>query len=94
MLASPDIDKQKLALAQAGGHFSIARNLLTKFEKEKGFPRYQPVLEVFNDIDVVSSSNITDLVNQARERISGYYGGRSVLSLTTKFLCLKVKSPV
>lgn len=94
MLASPDMDTQRLALAKAGGHFRVARNLPTKFEKEKGFSRYQPVLEVLSDIDEVSVSNIADLVNQTRERISGHYGGRNVLSLTTKFLWLKFKSPV
>ncbi|MCW4628021.1 MULTISPECIES: hypothetical protein [Marinomonas] len=94
MLASPDRDTQRLALAKAGGHFRVARNLPTKYEKEKSFPRYQPVLEVLDGIDEVSVSNVTNLVNQARERISGQYGGRSVLSLTTKFLWLKVKSPI
>ncbi len=94
MLASPDRETQRLALAKAGGHFRIARNLPTKFEKEKRILRYEPVLEVLDNISEVSASNVTDLVSQARERISGQYGGRSVLSLTTKFLWLKVKSPI
>lgn len=94
MLASPDMDTQRLALAKAGGHFRVARNLPTQFEKEKNFTRYQPVLEVLNNIDEVNLSNVTDVVNEARKRISDHYGGRNVLSLTTKFLWLKVKSPV
>lgn len=49
---------------------------------------------MLNDIDEVSVSNITVLVNQARERIFSHYGDRRVLSLTTKFLWLKVKSHV
>lgn len=94
MLASPDIETQRLALAKAGGHFRISRNLPTHFEKENNFPRYQPVLDVLKNIGEVNLSNVTDVVNKARDQISEHYGDRNVLSLTTKFLWLKFKSPV
>ncbi|WP_323843820.1 hypothetical protein [Microbulbifer magnicolonia] len=94
LLASSELENQRKALVKAGGHFRVARNLPKKFETAGNLYRYQPVLDMLNDICDVSSSNVTDVVDQARNRISDQYGGRSVLSLTTKFLWLKIKSPV
>lgn len=94
MLANGDADTQLLALYRAGGHFRIARNLPKKYDLGKGLLRYEPVLEVLNCIGEVSPSNVVNIVNQVQEQISLHYGGRSVLSLTTKLLWLKIKSPI
>lgn len=94
LLKSSDVESQRKALIAAGGHFHVARNLPKKFETADNLPRYQPVLETLNDIEDVSAKNIVGVVNEARKQISEKYGGRNVLSLTTKFLWLKVKSPV
>lgn len=93
-LASSDTSIQREALVAAGGHFRVARNLPKKHETDMSFQRYEPVLEILNDLAPVTLDNIVDVVNDARQRISSEYGQRSVLSLTTKFLWLKVKSPV
>lgn len=94
LLASNDIEAQRKALAAAGGHFRVARNLPRKYEAAKKFSRYQPVLNVLNQLGPVTSHNVTNVVADARQRISAEYGRRNVLSLTTKFLWLKVRSPV
>lgn len=60
----------------------------------RGLQRYEPVLEILNDLAPVTFDNVIDVVNYMRQHISSKYGQRSVLSLTTKFLWLKVKSPV
>lgn len=93
-LASDNVDTQREALIAAGGHFRIARNLPTRFEEEKGLHRYQPVLDVLNKMNHISSDNVVNVVNEARLEISSHYGGRGVLSATTKFLWLKRKSPI
>lgn len=94
LLASGDLEKQRHGLVKAGGHFRVARNLPKRFEPTNGLFRYQQVLDVLKEIEKVSLSNVNDIVNNAQQRISKQYGGRSVLSLTTKFLWLKFKSPI
>ena len=93
-LASSDASLQRESLVAAGGHFRAARNLPKKYDTDRGLQRYEPVLEILNDFAPVTFDNVIDVVNYTRQRISSKYGQRSVLSLTTKFLWLKVKSPV
>lgn len=94
LLASSEVEIQRKALIAAGGHFRVARNLPKKFETANNLSRYQPVLDALNNIVAVNAKNVVDIVDQAQNLISEKYGGRCVLSLTTKFLWLKVKSPV
>jgi hypothetical protein len=94
LLTSPEIESQRKGLVKAGGHFRVARNLPKKFEIARNLLRYQPALDALGKISNVNSRNITDIVDQTRSQISEQYGGRKVLSLTTKFLWLKFKSPV
>lgn len=93
-LASSDASLQRESLVAAGGHFRVARNLPKKYDTDRGLQRYEPVLEILNDLAPVTFDNVIDVVNKTQQRISSKYGQRSVLSLTTKFLWLKVKSPV
>ena len=90
LLASTDIEDQRRALFKAGVHFRVARNLPRRFEVNG---RYQSILEVFNK-NKISDVNLHNVVGEVQEQISGHYGGRNVLSATTKFLWLKVKSPI
>lgn len=94
LFALPSEEDQRHALVQAASHFRIARNLPTKFEKENSWTRYEPVLSILSEMTSISSDNVEDVVEDAQREISKCYGGRKVLSLTTKFLWLKVKSPV
>lgn len=93
-LASSDIATQRQALGAAGAHFRVARNLPRKYESERNLQRYQPVLDILNELEDVTPSNMVEIVENTRQRISSEYGQRNVLSLTTKFLWLKIKSPI
>ena len=93
-LASDLLEKQRTALVGAAAHFRIARNLPTKYERAKNLQRYQPIIEVLNDLGEVTPENVEGVVNETHQAISAHYGSRRVLSLVTKFLWLKVKAPV
>jgi hypothetical protein len=92
-LAGTD-DSDKLgALRKAAGFYSIARNLPKKFDTGN---RLGPVLEI---IDAQSPADFQDpkllrSIEKVRKNISARYGGRDVLSATTKFLWLKMQSPI
>ncbi|MBN2865303.1 MAG: hypothetical protein JXK16_04790 [Thiotrichales bacterium] len=88
--------EQKLStLKSAGGFYRVARNLPSEFDEHKGLIRYQPVLKI---IDSVCKEQFTDnpikKILEIESAISEQYGNKSVLSLTTKFLWLKIKQPV
>jgi hypothetical protein len=84
------------ALGKAAFTYRIARNFPDKYDRKQGLDRYGPVLDILDSLDaeVVSSDGIVQTIEHARKRISSHYGGRDVLSATTKFLWLKFKSPV
>jgi len=77
------------------GFYRVARNLPCEFDVKKGLARYEPVLEI---LDTVSKEQFKEdpvkKILEIEREISGKYGNRSVLSLTTKFLWLKIKQPV
>ena len=95
-LSGNDNDRKVSALKKAAGFYRVARNLRTE---DKEASRYQPVLDILDSIDPKKfkgdqNKNIVDEIKNVESRISKIYGGRNVLSLTTKFLWLKVKSPI
>ncbi|WP_138519126.1 hypothetical protein [Limnobacter alexandrii] len=94
-LSKGNEEKKLSALKSAGGFYRVARNLPSEFDEKKGLKRYQPVLEI---LDGVSKEHFRDdqvkKILEIEREISGKYGNRSVLSLTTKFLWLKIKQPV
>lgn len=92
-MLSSSIDEQIVAVKKAAGYFRVGRNLPKKFEKNNDY-RYQPVLEVLNRVGSLTEENTIHIVADTCKQISEHYGGRNVLSLTTKFLWLKFKSPV
>ncbi len=84
------------ALTEAATFYRVARNLPRAHDVDNGIPRYKPVLEV---IDALAPNTFlgTQLIPSIRgvmSQISERYGGRGVMSLTTKFLWLKMKSPI
>ena len=87
-------DMQKKALAKSAGHFRVARNFPLKNGDKQNIDRYKPVLEILNEIEEITSDNVVSVVQQSQQKISRQYGGRRVLSATTKFLWLKFKYPV
>jgi len=91
-------DDKLNALKEAGTFYSVARNLPRKYDidnKKKKYKRYEPVLDILDSINKnqISSESSVDIVKKIQHEISKRYGGRGVLSLTTKFLWLKIKHP-
>jgi hypothetical protein len=89
--------KKKLnALSTGGAHFKVARTLPTKFEKQNSTKRYEPVLQAIETTSLknCSLSTVPKKVEKVHERLSKFYGNRTVLSATTKFLWLKHRAPV
>lgn len=94
-LQSGTRDEKLTSLKDAAVHYKVARNLPKECDKDRGLFRYEPVLEV---IDEVTASHFSEdtvrLINTIQKRISVNYKNRSVLSLTTKFLWLKIRDPI
>jgi len=88
--------KEKLQiLKSAAGFYRIARNLPTKFDQGQGLIRYEPVLEIIDTVTPQDFSNNTiSRIREIEKLLSEKYGRRTVLSLTTKFLWIKIKSPI
>ena len=83
------------ALKSAGGFYRVARNLPSEFDVKKRVARYQPVLDILDSVYKEQfQDNPVDKILEIEKEISKKYGNRSVLSLTTKFLWLKIKHPV
>lgn len=84
------------ALTEAAAFYRVARNLPKAYDVEKGIPRYKPVLDAIDALAPITFQeaqlipSIMDIMSQISQR----YGGRGVMSLTTKFLWLKMKSPI
>lgn len=94
-LSSGDQETKLSALKSAGGFYRVARNLPREFDVKKGFARYQPVLEILDSVSKKQfKGHPVDKILEIKSEISAKYGGRNVLSLTTKFLWLKIKQPI
>lgn len=94
-LASCDKDNKITALRNAGGFYRVARNVPSEYDEKKGLARYEPVLEI---IDSLKPDDFKDdpvkKIDEIAKSISNKYGDRGVLSLTTKFLWIKIKQPI
>lgn len=88
--------KEKLsALKSAGGFYRVARNVPTAFDEKIGIERYQPVLDIIDNLSIEQfEKDPVEKILEIETEISSRYGDRGVLSLTTKFLWLKFKSPI
>ena len=95
-LAGQNEEHNKLKnLKEAAAFYRVARNLPKTGDEKKGMIRYQPVLEIIDKVThPLKESEVINVVNDAQEAISKSYNGREVLSLTTKFLWLKVRNPI
>ncbi|MBI4483883.1 MAG: hypothetical protein HY652_13475 [Acidobacteria bacterium] len=84
------------ALAGAATFYRVARTLPKRYDVGKGLRRYEPVRKIIGEQNAADFSGdaLLPSIKKVRERISAEYGGREVLSLTTKFLWLRVRSPV
>jgi hypothetical protein len=83
------------ALKRAGGFYRVARNLPREFDEEKEIPRFSPILDIIDEVDPnqFQKNTVTGIL-EIGKKISEKYGEKKVLSLTTKFLWLKLQSPI
>jgi len=81
------------ALQDAAGFYRIARNLPRRHEDG---PRFGGLLSILQGVETQGHTEATILntVSTVGDQISARYGERGVLSATTKFLWLKLRSPV
>jgi hypothetical protein len=89
-------EDDKLAiLKKAGGFYRIARNLPSKYDEKKNIARYKPVLNIIDNLKhSYFENNTVEKIREIKSEISKEYGNRNVLSLTTKFLWIKIKQPI
>lgn len=87
-------NEQIQALRRAAVYFKVARNLSTK---ASGLPQselYRPLLKALREIEVTDFTKDTpECVLKVHDHLKAVYK-RNVLSLTTKFLWLRLKSPI
>ena len=91
-------EKKLGAMAQFAAAYRISRNLHRKYESIDGkqTDRFAPVLDI---IDKLRSSQfegdqLRATTQDIAHAVSARYGGRGVLSATTKFLWLKLQHPI
>ncbi len=95
-LTSNDNEEKLRQIAKAAVAYRVARNLPTRYDKDKGLQRYGPVLKVLESLNRADfrGEHLLPSIKKVRDRLSANYGGHGTLSLTTKFLWLKMKSPI
>jgi hypothetical protein len=95
-LARSDKKEKLRTLAKAAVSYGIARNLRTRYDEGKGLLRLDPILKIVDRLDRADfrGDKFHSSIESVRRRISQQYGGRNVLFATTKFLWLKLQSPI
>lgn len=87
--------KKLVALKKAAAFYGIARNLKKEFDEQKGLARCEPVLDVIDFLTTDDfNEDLVEEISRVEKKISSLYGGSGVLSLTTKFLWLKLRDPI
>lgn len=91
-----DQAKKLEAMSKFATAYRIARNLHRKHDAGLNIPRFQPVLEIIEELtrEDFRGAKLLSTIDQANKRISEAYCRTDLLSLTTKFLWLKFKSPL
>lgn len=81
-------------IRHAATYFRVARNISARSSGLQGDERYQPILDVLADVNPIQfTQHVPDQILAVHERLRQALG-KNVLSLTTKFLWLKLKSPI
>jgi len=108
-LSQDDKNNKLSALKNAASFYKVARNLPCECEKNKRVARYEPILDILDSIDQGQFQDnpvneILKKILETEELISDQYykqynqdnhpKKKKVLSLTTKFLWLKIKQPI
>lgn len=94
-LNSDDVGIIERGISDAVRFFMVARNLPRKFDVEKGLTRYEPLLYAFLSIRKtdVTEANYIEVIDHFKSAISEVYGGKSLISLSSKLLWLRYQDP-
>ncbi len=95
-LQGHDEARKLTALSNAATFYKVARNLPKACDVGEGTLRYKPVLDVIDALDpsTFQEPRLISSIDRVHNQISEKYRRRRVTSLTTKFLWLKMKSPI
>ena len=96
-LRSNDDEVMLRSLADAMSFFQVARNFPKKYDVCLGRRRYAPLLKVVKSVSGEprpKRNDFTRVVEHFRRSISQAYGGRDVLSASTKLLWLLYRDPI
>ena len=75
-----------LTLNKALAKFKVARNFRLKYDKGLGYKRFEPVLQIINDLDITSDP--VSIVLTIESELSKSYGGSKFLSAASKLAWL------
>ena len=95
-LSGSDESAQLEALREAATFYGVARNLPLEHDFHIGLPRLRPVLDVIASLSPgdFAEPHLIPKVLEVRDELSKAYGGNDLLSLTTKFLWLRLQRPI
>jgi hypothetical protein len=94
-LSVDSVPEQMRGLQDALSFFMVARTLPRKYDVGEGAQRYRPLLDAFLEVEARSfvQDDFVKKVDALRKGIGARYGGRDLLSLSTKLLWLKHRDP-
>lgn len=94
-LSNGNKSEKLTTLKNAGAFYRVARNLPLEHDEKIRLARYEPVLDIIDPLKPNQFKNnpVKEIIKIER-KISNKYGNKSVLSLTTKFLWIKIKQPI
>ena len=95
MLNHGDRVEKLEALRRGSSRFSYAKELPSKFDEKHGHQRFEPVLNVIEQLSPEAvTQDVEACLHNAARKISSKYGNLQVYSATTKIMWLKFRSPV
>lgn len=88
--------QEKLAaIKKATTYYKVARNLPKKYDEDMDYERFEPIIKILDKVITSDFTNNTERsIIRVQDKISKAYGDRSVLSITTKLLWLKIRNPI
>ena len=83
------------SIKKAVTYYKVARNLPKEYDVDIRCDRYEPILKIIDKVVATDFSTDTlKSISKVEREISRAYGDRSVLSVTTKLLWLKMRDPI
>ena len=88
-------EEKLISIKKAATYYKVARNLPKEYDEDIGCARYEPIVRIIDKASTPDfSGDIVKSIKKVQEKISRAYGGRGVLSITTKLLWLKIRDPI